>query len=157
MKTKTLFFILILLSLTSLNSCSLNHKRELTEDAKLALFHISDQYLVFLARGESHKAASMILWDEYFHNNELNEIAFISKATSFSKKYKKIKNLKEHPLLGFSSAEAQPDGNDAIVTLTKKSAFEKVKLKFRWVGAGWLVCDDNLFGDDELIIEDLDN
>ena len=143
-----LFFVLLAFSFCS---CSMLRKTAPSPEEKMAVLHVVDQYLRYVVAGDKDKVASMIIWAEY-----LTETTKAFNQDSFFKQLSIIKGRwprEENPMLGLDVVNLEIGGDLAKVRLRKLANPQspEIWVQVVWVGRGWMVRDDSLFGQGNLI------
>ena len=113
---------------------------------------ISAEYLGALATTNEKKLENLVLWKPYLDENNqllLNEKKglFFQKLRTVSKSWKK----NNHPLLGLDVKNIDIDKDTATIDFEKVEGAPNqiISVRLLWIGAGWMVVDDNLFGEKE--------
>lgn len=146
-----LFATLCLLILAGGIGCSALGTKETPATAKLAILGVAGDYISSIARNDERNIDSILLWDEFRE----------SKGPSMTHEYfqRQINSMQNrwqpnaHPLLNLDVVDLSVEGDYATVVLQKFEQPEspKITVVLRWVGRGWMVTNDSLFGQDGLI------
>ena len=141
--------IRIVLTLLALSACSLTSK---TPNAALtnALVNVSATYLRYVVIADEAKLGNVILWHDHLEANNLDKESYLKKLRRLKKRYPTLKN---HPLLGLEVQDIEWNENRAVVTLAKagKKNSTTIVIDLYWGSNSWLVVDDNIFGQGELL------
>ncbi|MDD2942343.1 MAG: hypothetical protein PHC51_05175 [bacterium] len=152
-----LILVGLLFALTT-SGCSLFSKStdidKVTPEMKAALKQITAEYIGAAIDGNFRHAQSLILWSVYLANKEgkYSKVSHLSEM----QKLKDIGAVEQNPLLGLSLVSVETQGEEASVIAKKlktRGAPEprEVIVKLLWVGQGWLIIDDNIFGKTGLV------
>jgi hypothetical protein len=138
-KTITLLLSLILCGCSIFSGDDWN-----TPEKKMAVIRVCNDYLRYIATGNHPLAEGLVAWSDYrpAKDGEINRPSFGERIIVNQNRWK----VEEHPLLGLSVVDVRTRQDDAWVELEKGG--EKVKIKLRWAGRGWLIVDDNIFSKD---------
>lgn len=150
-------FIALLLTL-AISGCSLfsgsKDIDKVTPEMKAALKQITAEYIGAAIDGDFRHAQSLILWSVYLANKEgkYSKISHLSEM----QKLKEIGPVEQNPLLGLSLVGVDASGEVATVVAKKLKSrgapeSREVTVKLIWVGQGWLIIDDNIFGKTGLV------
>jgi hypothetical protein len=120
-----------------------------TDTIRFALLRITNQYFQNIDSGNLIKTTNMILAEQYFSTKGNNFT-----GNDFQKQFDYIQKrwtLSEHPFLGsMDFVDAGILTNEAYVIVRKKEnngqTYPKIRVDFVWVGTGWLISNDSIFG-----------
>ena len=142
---KKIIFVLILLCLSS---CSSFKGKTPNRNLQEALVRVSADYLRHVVTGNAAAASAMIDWDKYRTKNggAYSRTIYANEMQKLVNTYP-TKEAKQHPLLllDLKSVKTKKDLAQVILQKTDRSAKE-VKIYFQWVGRGWVIIDDSIFG-----------
>jgi hypothetical protein len=112
-----------------------------TPEKQMAVIRVCNDYLRYIAVGNHPLAEGLVAWSDYqpAKDGAINRPTFGEKIIVNRNRWK----TEEHPLLGLNVVEVRTREDDARIELVKGG--EKVKIKLRWAGRGWLIVDDNIF------------
>jgi hypothetical protein len=141
--------VLLTVLLFGAASCSLLTPYKPTPEVKIAVIRVADEYLRSIVQGKTAHLSDMILWGEYAPKKKLTRDAVTAEMESIKGKYP----LDQHPLLGLELRNLDIGEDIAELTLKKASMPEmpEITIELVWVGNGWLITNDNLFGQDGII------
>lgn len=151
--TKTILLMSALLLFCSCSKINPFYTKP-TDPVRLVLINITDTYLQHIASGNFLKARNMIFAEEYFPTKGKN---FTN--ADYQQQFDYIQNrwtAKEHPFLGsMEFIKAGVSKDKAYVIVKKKSesepAYPQIRIDYLWIGTGWLIINDTIFGPNEII------
>ena len=140
---------LVVVALLAFTGCGLTSK---TPNPALtnALVNVSATYLRYVVIADEAKLGNVILWHDHLEANDLDKDAYLAKLGHLKKRYPTLKN---HPLLGLEVRDIKWNDNRATVKLAKTGKVNSVPIviDLYWGSNSWLVVDDNIFGQGELL------
>ena len=147
MKALRMHTLGIILSLFAVG-CSIFGYSKPTPELRTAVVRVTNDYLTAIGRGNESAADGIILWITYLENKGFTKDDFRKQFLSLAKKY----STGNTPLRSLQVVDVQFDGEVAVVELKKTSdpSLGTVEVSLEWVGAGWLVVNDSIFGPNEL-------
>jgi hypothetical protein len=150
---KTIFLMSVLFLFGSCSKINPFYTKP-TDPVRLVLIKITDTYLQHIASGNFLKARNMIFAEEYF---PAKGKGFTNE--NYQQQFDYIQNRwtpNEHPFLGtmeFVKAGVLKD--KAYVVVKKKGeneqAYPEIRIDYIWIGTGWLIINDSIFGPNEII------
>jgi hypothetical protein len=122
------------------------------DGAKTTLLGLSNAYLQGVATGNYAKMHEFVLWSDFLskEGNNITDLELRAHLANMQNRW----SIEEHPLSYLVAKDVDLSGNNATVYLKKKDggySSPTIEITFHWVGAGWMIVDDNLFGKDELV------
>ncbi|MCB0358281.1 MAG: hypothetical protein KDD44_01550 [Bdellovibrionales bacterium] len=161
MTIRRIFAILVvgLVSASSLTACSMlgfDRPSRGTIEVKQAVLNVASDYLRFVVANKTRLAEGMILWGDYSDNKGLGfsrelwqrQLEYLH--TTFDPG-----DVAAHPLVNLDLVNIDVDDSNSVVVLRKYNNPQapEVRIALTWVGKGWLVTDDSLFGSSGLIAQ----
>lgn len=135
--------------LVSFSACSLSSRQPNPELAR-TLAIVSADYLRYVISVDEKKLGNVVLWTDILKTKGLEKTQYLRKAKSLKLRY----GLRpDHPLLGLRVMSIRIDDDRAWVELKKDGQTDAptIEISLVWGSVGWLVLNDNLFGEGELI------
>lgn len=122
-----------------------------SELTRTAVIRIAGEYIGHVLTKNQNQLDGLVLWSDYTKNKDQK----VTRTTYF-KQLASIPPLpadETNPLVGLDVYELDIDGDDARITFVKHGLENppKIEVQITWVGQGWLVVDDTLFGPDEYL------
>ena len=142
MRIRFLFLTFLLLLLSA---CSLSRSQG-TPAAKQTVIAVATQYLGHIVMNDRHKIDGMVLWLDFLDNSSgtvTKEICFAQMQAAANRF-----DQSNHPLVHLTIHEVQVRGDNAAIILQKHGdpKAKKIEITLRWIGNGWLIVGDNIFG-----------
>lgn len=143
MKSLILFVVLFASSCASINLGE--KKREPTPELKMAVIGVADQYLGAITADHYDHLRGMVLWVDYSAaNSMITKVDYEREIRILNETFKPASD--EHPLKQLEVTDINVNENDATVKLKKIGFEQEFDINLRWIGEGWLVVDDSIFG-----------
>lgn len=143
--------VVLLLLLLCLSGCWFNRDYPTTEMTRAAVVRVAAEYIGYVLLKNADQLDGLILWSDYADNKGgmLNRVQYFKQLASLPK----LPNDNSNPLTGLDVHDLDVRGNDADITLVKHGVddAEKIDVSLTWVGQGWLVVNDSLFGPGEYL------
>lgn len=124
----------------------------MTPELKIALIRVSGEYLDKINNSRFDEIQGMIILGDYLREDKrMSKEAFIAQIAKARLTWKD--KPQSHPLVGLDLESMELKGNDAVVKLKKFKVSDSpiIELKLHWSGQGWLIYDDNIFGQGRLM------
>ena len=139
------FFTLLLLF--TLSSCSLNDSSSDNPEVREVLIGVSNHYLINVINGNFTELNSVILWEDYVANKggTFSKNEYLKQLSLLDGHY----TIDNHPLLNLEPKKIKISGNYADLSFKNKNS-DQIELYYTWAESGWLLSNDNLFGEDGL-------
>jgi hypothetical protein len=157
---KWLLITPLLVLLVSSTGCSmLFGKPEMTEVKKAVIF-VSANYIRHIVQNNKPQIDAMILWTDYLEaegrGGTFSKPQYYLQLDFFAKNFLP-RNSKKHPLLGLDVVDVEVGENSAIVTFKKfgQDDAPNIEVALIWIGRGWLIVDDSIFGHRGLVAQSL--
>ena len=114
---------------------------------------LTDDYLTAVVLNDERKLNSLVFWPALLENEGLNGSRYQEDLLKQLQGIKGRWTVENNPLLGLEVINVVVSGDNAQISLRKagRPGFPKVWVKWQWMGRGWLVVEDSLFGKDGLL------
>lgn len=140
---------LILFIFTSCSAIG-NTSSKTTPALQAAVLRVTADYLTAVSVGRMQFLNSILLWGEYSVNNQgLSKEQYVKQVKKIQTKQPTL----DHPLMNLQPLSVEQDDDRVTITMKRigKPGAEMLVVELLWDGGGWLVTDDNIFGNDGLI------
>ena len=136
-------------ALLVLSGCSSMMPDSGTPESRATVLNVVVNYLGQIVLGNEKQLNSFLLWPEYLEaKGQITKEQFLSQF----EQAKRTWSRERHPLLGLDVKEVDVDGNEAQVVLQRPSSDDpEIKVELLWTGAGWMVVNDSIFGENNLL------
>ena len=117
------------------------------------LVRLAGSFLTSIAKGEYEEIHSRVVWLEYFDNQPgLSTKADVKRVLA---KIRTRWSPQKHPLLGLTLLDVKADETSGKVVLMQPRLPDlgNIVIRYRWIGSGWMVADDNILGSDGVVAE----
>lgn len=148
--------VLLAFLLVFTSGCSLLFEKEPPPDLKKAIVLLSANYLRYLAQNNKKQVEDLIFWSEYLERRSVGgtftKPQFFLQMDQLANTFPPSTGL-NHPLVGLDLISAEHNNNTARVVFQKFNLpnAPKIQIDLQWVGRGWIVVNDSLFGYQGLI------
>ena len=119
---------------------------------------VSADYLNHVVRGDWKNIEGIVLWDDYLANKggDFTKPIYYKQLEQLSGTLKKIPPA-AHPLLNLDLMDVKSNTERTAAKVYyrkfKEPESPQIVVNLTWVGRGWLIDGDSIFGDDELASE----
>lgn len=118
---------------------------------KVVVLRAAVQYVACTVRGDYRCLRPLVAWNDYLKHQSIK-----GGMNAYQQRLQRVKNrwsAEENPLMNLDVKKIDIDENDATVVFGRAEGerFPEFSIQLYWTGGGWLIYDDSLFGDDELI------
>lgn len=115
---------------------------------------VTADYIQAVFEGTLSRLETFINWPSMLDRGLAGEGGFT--RADFEKQLASLQGrwtLEEHPLYGLVISDIDVDGNDAEVELkrTNGNGYPTIEISLLWVGNGWVITKDSLFGRGKLV------
>lgn len=147
-RTLCLFLAILLLSTTG---CSNLFRSEPPPDLKKAVVLVSANYLRYLVQNNKKQVEDLVFWAEYL--DRVSTGGAFTKPQYFLQMDQLANNFsprdaENHPLLGLDLLDVDYSSNAARVVFQKfgNPNAPQIEIHLAWIGRGWIIVEDSLFG-----------
>ena len=122
---------------------------EPSPELRATVIRAAARYLVHVVNNNENELNGAILWVDVLEKKNMTKEQYRFQMASLQDRFSE----KNHPLLGLETKNVEWSGDRASVQFVKSAADNPavIQVELKWAGAGWLVEDDNIFGEDALI------
>lgn len=124
-----------------------------TVEFEQVVVRVSADYLNRVVRGDWKLIEGMVLWDDYLDakGGQFTKPAYYEQLSALNKSLAVIPPA-AHPLLNLDLMDVQSNTDKTAARVFfrkyKEPASPQIVVELAWVGRGWLVVDDTIFGGD---------
>ncbi len=148
-KLKSIFIVII--TLVAISACSKHNVDNFTPptpEVTRAIALMTENYFRSIVSKHVNKVLSYKVFPQKVLGRKTYQNA---KLVEEQMNYYKNNYNKTSPLIGYKISKILSLENNAIVTLKKPNKNLEIKIYFYWIRNGWLIVDDNIFGEEGLL------